>query len=180
MTEPIVIPDATRQPADYVAALLATLGQRDPLEVYAATPDEVRRLCGDLETADWLAPMAPDEWNALQIVGHLVDVDIVYGFRWRLCLTEDNPSYPGYDEKRWSALPRPPEPQLLEAFIALRRTNVELMRNLAAADWARTGVHGEQGKEDVRTMLAKIAGHDLAHLNQLQRTIEAPLDPSEP
>jgi hypothetical protein len=33
-------------------------------------------------------------------------------------------------------------------------------------------VHGEQGAEDVRLMIDKMAGHDLAHLNQLQRTID--------
>jgi hypothetical protein len=173
MTEPITIPDATREPDAYRAALLSTLGDRDPLEVYAGTPDEVGRLCDGLAGADWLVPPATDEWNALQIVGHLFDVDIVYGFRWRLSLTESEPAYPGYDEKRWSELARPPVDQLLTAFGALRRVNVDLMRQLRPADWERTGIHGEQGKEDVATMLGKVAGHDLAHLNQLQRTIEA-------
>lgn len=172
-TEPIVIPDATRHPTEYVAALLATLGGRDPLQTYGATPAEIRRLCDDLTADDWLVHPAAGEWNALQIVGHLLDVDIVYGFRWRLCLTEDDPSYPGYDEKKWSRLARPPAEQLLAAFVGIREANLELMRQLGPRDWDRTGVHGEQGWEDVRTMLAKIAGHDLAHLNQLQRTIEA-------
>lgn len=173
MTEPIIIPDATSQPGPYVEALLETVGDRDPLEVYEATGPTVQQLCAGLEPADWLVPMAAGEWCAQQIVGHLLDVDIVYGFRWRLCLTEDNPSYPGYDEKSWSQLARPPVEHLMAAFVALRRANVELMRHLQPADWERTGTHGEQGGEDVRLMLAKIAGHDLAHVNQLRRTIEA-------
>lgn len=172
-TEPIEIPDATRQPREYVTALLATLAERDPLEVYAATPGEVRRLCADLDPKGWSTPPAADEWSPIQILGHLFDVDIVYGFRWRLSLTEDNPAYPGYDEKRWSELPRPPVEELLDAFAALRRANLALLRELRPGDWERTAVHGEQGSEDVRTMVAKVAGHDLAHLNQLQRSIEA-------
>jgi hypothetical protein len=171
MIEPIVIPDATLQPAEYVRALLDTLADRDPLTVYEQTPYEVQRLCQDLDGAAWSTPMATGEWSALQLVGHLFDVDIVYGFRWRLVLTQDLPSYPGYDEKGWSRLARPMPQRLLAAFAGLREANVTLLRSLGKPDWRARGVHGEQGSEDVRRMLDKIAGHDLAHFNQLQRTI---------
>ena len=173
MVDPIHIPDATKEPEAYVTALLATLGDADPEDVYARTPEEARRLCGPLDARAWQAPPAPGEWSAYQIIGHLLDVDIVYGFRWRLTLTEDTPTYPGYDEKAWSTLPRPAAPALLSAFTALRDANVALLHGLTAADLRRRGVHGEQGAEDVRLMIDKMAGHDLAHLNQLQRTIEA-------
>jgi hypothetical protein len=173
MVEPIVIPDATREPAAYVKALLGTLGDRDPLEVYAETPAAVRDLCGDLDETAWTRPMAPGEWSAQQLVGHLFDVDIVYGFRWRLALTEDTPTYPGYDEKRWSLLARPAPPRLLEAFDGLRQANLALLRGLGEADLRRSAIHAEQGSEDLRRMIDKVAGHDLAHRNQLQRTLIA-------
>jgi hypothetical protein len=173
VVEPIVIPDATREPAAYVAALLDTLGDRDSLEVCAASPKAVRELCAGLDEAAWLAPMAPGEWNAHQVVGHLLDVDVVYGFRWRLALTEDNPSYPGYDEKRWALLARPAPLRLLDAFTGLREANLALLRDLGDDDLRRRAVHHEQGSEDVQRMIDKVAGHDLAHLNQLQRTVSA-------
>lgn len=46
------------------------------------------------------------------------------------------------------------------------------MGSLDDADWTRRAIHGEQGSEDARHMVNRVAGHDLAHLNQLQRTIE--------
>jgi DinB superfamily len=168
---PIVIPDAATQPAAYVAALLRTLGDRDPVEVYARTAAEARQLCQDLDGPAWATPMAPGEWSALQVVGHLLDVDIVYGFRWRLALTGDNPTYPGYDEKGFARLARPAPARLLDALDGLRQANLALLRSLDEADLRRTAVHGEQGTEDVRLMIDKVGGHDLAHLDQLRRTV---------
>jgi hypothetical protein len=178
MVAPIVIPDATREPTAYVKALLDTLGDRDPLVVYADSPRRVRELCAGLDEASWTEPMAPGEWSANQVVGHLFDVDVVYGFRWRLALTEDTPTYPGYDEKRWSLLARPAPRRLLDAFEGLREANLALLRSLGEPDLRRTAIHAEQGSEDLQRMIDKVAGHDLAHLNQLQRTVSAAVQAS--
>jgi hypothetical protein len=180
MIEPIEIPDATREPAAYVQALVRTLGEREPLEVLRGTPATARELCRGLDDRAWRTPLAEGEWSPLQVVGHLLDVDIVYGFRWRLILTEDRPSYPGYDEKAWSLLARPdPErllaalERLLAALEGLRAANLAMLEGVTDADRDRLGVHGEQGEERFELALNKVAGHDLAHLNQLARTVAA-------
>jgi DinB superfamily len=170
--EPIQIPDATQEPAAYVRALVATLGDREPLEVLRQTPTAVRSMCGELSDAQWSTPMAEGEWNALQVVGHLLDVEVVYGFRWRLILTENRPAYPGYDEKHWSLLPRPTPSQLLAALEGLRAVNLAVLEGVDDAA-GRSGVHGEQGEERFELTVRKVAGHDLAHLNQLARTVAA-------
>jgi hypothetical protein len=100
-----------------------------------------------------------------------LDVEIVYGFRWRLALTADRPSYPGYDEKLWSLLPKPPGDRLSLLLEALRAHNLWLLSSIPRAEWSRVGVHGEQGEETVEVMIQKVAGHDLAHVNQLQRAL---------
>jgi hypothetical protein len=171
--EPILIPDAAREPAAYVQALVRTLGEREPLEVLRGTPGTARELCRGLTAAGWGTPMAEGEWTALQVVGHLLDVDIVYGFRWRLILTEDRPSYPGYDEKAWSLLPRPDPERLLDALEGLRAANLAMLEGVTDEERERLGVHGEQGEENFALALDKVAGHDLAHLNQLARTVAA-------
>jgi hypothetical protein len=171
--DPIQIPDATAEPAAYVQALVDTLGDRDPLEVLRQTPTDVRAMCGELTDEQWRTPMADGEWNALQVVGHLLDVDVVYGFRWRLILTQERPSYPGYDEKRWSLLPRPAPAELLAALVGLRAVNLAVLERVEGDGMRRVGVHGEQGEERFDLTVRKVAGHDLAHLNQLARTVAA-------
>ena len=179
MIEPIQIPDATREPAAYIQALVATLGDREPLEVLRQTPTAVRSMCAELTEAQWRTPMAEEEWNALQVVGHLLDVEVVYGFRWRLILTEDRPAYPGYDEKRWSLLPRPVPSQLLGALEGLRAVNLALLEGVDDDAATRPGVHGEQGEERFELTIRKVAGHDLAHRTPLARTVAAATVPHE-
>jgi len=173
MTEAIEIPSATQDPKAYVDALLATLGDRDPLEVLRAMPAVAGRTVEGLTAEQWARPLGPGEWSAGQVLGHLFDVDLVYGFRWRLTLTEERPSYPGYDEKRFAELPKPAGSELLAVWERLRAANLALLAGTPRSAWERRGVHAEQGEEPFALMVAKVAGHDLAHLNQLQRTVES-------
>ncbi|MFF5495992.1 DinB family protein [Streptomyces aquilus] len=167
----IDIPSATEDPAAYVTALLEVAAERDPFDVLAKTPVWAARLFADLPTE--LAETVPEEgeWPAAFTVGHLFDVDIVYGFRWRLVATEDAPVYPGYDEERWAPLPRLPFRQMLDAWTGLRASNVALLAALPPEDWQRTGHHGEQGGETMEVMIKKVVGHDIAHINQIYRAI---------
>jgi hypothetical protein len=169
--EAIEMPDATTQPQAYREALLAVIGDRDPLEVMAATPGRVLALTQGRGPGELERPAADGEWSARDVIGHLVDVEIVYGFRCRLALTADRPSYPGYDEKLWSRLPRPPAAQLCGLLEGLRAYNLVLLRSISRAQWSRVAVHEEQGEETVEVMIRKVAGHDLAHLNQLERAL---------
>jgi len=167
----IDIPSATEDPAAYVTALLEVAAERDPFDVLAKTPVWAARLFADLPTE--LAETVPEEgeWPAAFTVGHLFDVDIVYGFRWRLVATEDAPVYPGYDEEKWAPLPRLPFRQMLDAWTGLRASNVALLAALPPEDWQRTGHHGEQGGETMEVMIKKVVGHDIAHINQIYRAI---------
>lgn len=167
------IPDAAREPAAYVQALLSVLGDRDALEVLERTVSRVSAIAGAVPDGELDRAPAPGEWSARDVLGHLLDVEVVYGFRMRLTLTEDGASYPGYDEKRWAALPKPGFAPMLDAFAALRRVNLHLLRTIPRAEWSRVGRHGEQGLDPFDLQVRKLAGHDLAHLEQLERAARA-------
>jgi uncharacterized protein with von Willebrand factor type A (vWA) domain len=96
---------------------------------------------------------------------------VVASFRWRLTLAQPGTAYPGYDQDIWTGLPRPPFGGLLEAFSALRRANVALIGATPKADWDKEARHEERGPESFGVAVLLIAGHDLAHLEQLTRTL---------
>lgn len=172
-TEPINVPDATREPAAYRQALLDLSQDAEPLATLSQTIKEWRTITNGLTPSQLTRRPAADEWSIHELTGHLFDVDLVFGFRTRLILTADRPTYPGYDEKLFAEFPRPHFPELLDAWEALRTTNL-LVFEAAPPDAAtRIAIHQEQGPETYDDLVKKMAGHDVVHLNQLKRTAEA-------
>jgi hypothetical protein len=167
----ISIPDETSDPQTYRDALLAWAGTGNPIEVLSSTPAYIVQLTSGLPLEALHTPPAAGEWSAAMQLGHLLDAEIAYGFRWRLMVTEEQPAYPAYNVQTWANLPKPPFPSLVEAFGVLRHLNLFLLQSLPDA-WQRVGVHAEQGPETIEVSLRKLAGHDLAHRQQLKRTLE--------
>lgn len=160
------------QAREYTAAILGLLGDRDPHDVLRATPDALRRAIADLSADELRAPEAPGKWSIRQVVRHLADAEIVWGWRLRLVLSQDRPAITGYDQDAWAERLRydaAPVGEALDELAALRRTHLRLLTAASAADLARVGVHAERGDESVAHMINMYAGHDLLHLQQIDR-----------
>ena len=171
--EKIVAADPVTEPEAYQKELLELLGDQDLEAVLAATPERVAELTEDLDLETLQKRPEPNEWSAEEILGHLFDAEVVYSFRWRFTLAEKDPRYPGYDQDEWIKLPKPSFPEMLSAFASMRRANVWLVEETPSSEWKKDGIHAERGSEPFGTSLAVVAGHDLAHLKQLEQTIAA-------
>jgi len=168
----IEVPDAAAEPQAYRAALARVVGDRDPLEVVEETLGRVRVLIQGRSVDELTRRPSEDEWSVAEILGHLFDAEIAVGFRWRMILTAERPSYPGYDRDAWGRLPRPPVDRLWPALEALRASNLWLLRSIPRSTWSRVGIHNEVGPESLEATVRARAGHDLAHLNQLERCLK--------
>ena len=162
-------PDQARA---YTAAILDLLGERDPMEVLRETSASLRKSVVGVSASRLSQPEAPDKWSMRQVVRHLADSDIVWGYRMRLVLAQDRPSLTGYDQDLWAERLRYAEADIdeaLEEFSVLRRSNLRLLAAASPDDLRRVGVHTERGEESVGLMMRLYAGHDLLHLRQLAR-----------
>jgi len=63
--------------------------------------------------------------------------------------------------------------ELVEIFRTMRLFNLALWRRTLPQDLKRTGQHNERGPESLDVMLRLLAGHDLSHLDQITRYIQA-------
>jgi hypothetical protein len=55
----------------------------------------------------------------------------------------------------------------------MRSLNLAQWRRTSPEDLKRTGQHNERGTESLGVMLRLLAGHDLSHLAQITRYIQA-------
>jgi hypothetical protein len=156
----------------YVAAILGLLGDQDPVEVLRDTPGALERILVSTPRAVLLRPEAPGKWSMGQVLAHLADSDLVWGWRLRLILAQDRPPLTGYDQDAWSRRLGYAEidpAESVEMFLVLRRANLRLIDRAAPEDLQRVGVHVERGEESLAHQRRLYAGHDLLHLNQLER-----------
>jgi uncharacterized damage-inducible protein DinB len=165
-----------QQAREYTAAVLELLGSKEPMNVLRSTPEAVRNAVDGLTERELSQPEAADKWSIRQVVRHLADSDLVWGYRVRLVLSQDRPTLTGYDQDRWAERLRYDQASVemsLEDFSVLRRSNLHLLAGASLADLERVGVHTERGEESVSHMIRLYAGHDLLHLAQIARIRDA-------
>ncbi len=156
---------------------LGLLGERDPLEVLAATPARLRELVTRHDAEALRRQPFPGKWTPLEILGHLLDTEWILGFRARTIFGDLEPNFLGCDQDRWvmeqGHNERSPE-ELLGLFESMRRVTLDFWRRRAGADQERVGHHGDAGVPFTLGLLRRVqAGHDLAHLEQLERYLAA-------
>ncbi len=164
--------DSPASTAAYVDALVAELGDRDPVATLAATPDALAAATAGLSEADARRPERAGKWSVLHVVRHLGDSDLVSGYRLRLVVAHDRPAIAGYDQDRFADRLHYLDGTLAEALAdhaALRQINLRWLGRLTDEERARAGVHSERGEESVERLVRLMAGHDLIHLRQIAR-----------
>ncbi|MEP6591972.1 MAG: DinB family protein [Gemmatimonadota bacterium] len=160
--------------AAYVSDTLALLGDLDPLEVLAETPDYILARVEELDEEQFHIPEAPGKWSLAQVFMHMADAEIAFGWRARLLLTQDKPTLQGYDQGAWmtrfDGATTDPE-QALDTLLTLRDWNMRVWQSATAEDLTRIGIHSERGPESFELLRRMAAGHDLRHRRQVDRIL---------
>jgi uncharacterized damage-inducible protein DinB len=134
----------------------------------AALPGQLRTAVAGLTPEQWDTPYRPGGWTVRQVVHHLPDSHLNAYTRFKLALTEAEPTIKPYDEAKWAELPdastTPPEVSLA-LLEALHQRWVALLRALTPENFARTLRHPEQGRVlTLDAMLALYAWHGRHHV----------------
>jgi hypothetical protein len=167
---------ASEAAEQYIAALLALLGDQDPFEVLGRLPAAVAQAVVGVESDELHRAEAPGKWSITQVVQHLADSELVNGYRIRAVLTEVEPAIPGYDQDAWAQNLDYASRSFGDSFdqlVILRVANLELYQSLSEEQLDRWGVHAERGRESVRQLIRLLAAHDLVHLRQIERIKES-------
>jgi DinB superfamily len=144
------------------------------IEILEQLPSQMRTAVEGLSDSQLETPYRPDGWTLRQVVHHVPDSHMNSFVRFKLALTEENPTIKPYNEAAWallsdSSLPVQISLDLLEA---LHARWVILLRSIKPEDWKHTFNHPENGPMTLEYALALYAWHSRHHLAHITGTRE--------
>jgi uncharacterized damage-inducible protein DinB len=141
----------------------------------AQTPAHLRAAVRGLNDGQLDTRYRDGGWTVRQVVHHVPDSHLNSYVRFKLALTEDDPTIKPYAEDRWAELAdtkATPIEVSLTLLDSLHDRWVRLLRSLGAEDWKRTFRHPDMGQMTLEKALAIYAWHGkhhVAHITELRK-----------
>jgi hypothetical protein len=130
-------------------------------------PSHLRAAVKGLSNRQLDTPYRPEGWTVRQLAHHVPDSHLNAYIRFKLALTEDEPTIKPYAEDRWAQLadtPTTPVEVSLTLMDSLHQRWMNLLRSLKPEDWKRTFRHPEMGLMSLEKTLALYSWHGRHHV----------------
>jgi hypothetical protein len=142
-------------------------------------PSLLEQVISNLDEHQLNIPYRDGGWTSKQVIHHVADSHMNAYIRFKLALTEDDPTIKPYNEAAWAELSDTknlPVNVSLTLLHALHTRWVELMRGMSEADWQRTIFHPEHKRKislwDMLGTYAWHGKHHAAHITALRERME--------
>ncbi len=145
------------------------LENREPIRAMRETTARIRAVAGEWRPDQFERRIAPGKWDARQILVHLAQSELAFGYRVRMALA--TPSYAAqvFDQDQWMVREsKTSGPDALDAFLGVAALNIALFASLSDADRQVALSHPEYGSLTVDWIIHQTAGHQIHHLKQLE------------
>ncbi len=137
-------------------------------------PSKMRAAVKGLSKKQLDTPYRPGGWTVRQVVHHVPDSHMNAYVRFKLGITEQQPTIKPYDQELWSELPdarTAPIEVSLKMLESLHERWVVFLKSLQPSDFARTINHPESGVQNLDRVLQQYAWHGrhhTAHITKLR------------
>jgi len=131
------------------------------------TPAKLRAAIKGLSEDQLNTPYREGGWTVRQLIHHVPDSHLNSYVRFKLALTEDEPTIKPYQEDRWAELADSrvtPIETSLSLLDSLHQRWILLLRSFTAADWKKTFRHPEAGVLSLDKTVALYAWHGKHHV----------------
>lgn len=147
----------------------------DSIERISSLPSKLRTAVSGLNDARLDTPYREGGWTIRQVIHHVADSHINAYTRFKLAMTEDNPSIRPYQEAAWAECEDAKNGKIsdsLDLLDALHRRWVSFLKSLREEDLERTYFHPANNKQsklrEIISMYAWHGDHHLAHITGLK------------
>ena len=138
-------------------------------------PENLEHAVLNLDEAQLETPYRDGGWTVKQLVHHVADSHMNAYIRFKLGLSEENPTIKPYNQDAWAQMPDTKNLPINLSFTilhAMHRRWYEILINISTEQWNRTGVHPEYNKQMtlwyLLGMYAWHSRHHTAHINSLR------------
>lgn len=153
--------------------------KKELLENIKMLPSNLEYAIQNLDAAQLEIPYRPGGWTIKQLVHHVADSHINAYTRFKLGLTEDNPTIKPYDQEAWAKLSdteKLPVNISLTLLHAIHARWCQLMGDLDESQWQRTIYHPERKVKITLWQLLKSyawhSRHHTAHITTLRERMK--------
>jgi DinB family protein len=133
----------------------------------AEAPARLRAAVQGLSPQQLDTPYRPEGWTVRQVVHHVPDSHMNAYIRFKLALTESEPTIKPYEQQLWAELADTRQAAVetsLTLLDCLHQRWVLLLKSIAEGDWQRSFHHPELGTVRLDTNLALYAWHGRHHV----------------
>jgi hypothetical protein len=159
----------------YRKRILDSVEGRDVMGILRATPKRLGKRIAGVDRRRLTTPPAKGKWSAAQILAHLSEIELLWGYRMRIILERDGSEIVGMDQDAWarnSRYERIDPRRAFDTFRAIRAANLEFLGNQSPRLLRRRGTHSQLGPVTISLIAALLAGHDLNHSRQIDAILE--------
>ncbi|MCG3165062.1 MAG: putative metal-dependent hydrolase YfiT [Bacteroidia bacterium] len=161
-----------KMPADFTSGSINTF-----ISDIENFPSLLRKEVEALNNEQLDTPYRPEGWTIRQVVNHCADSHMNSLIRFKLALTEENPTIKPYFEERWAELADSktmPVAAALTMLDGLHTRWVVLLKAMTSADFEKTFVHPQSGRifslKQTLALYSWHCQHHLAHITTLKNS----------
>lgn len=142
-------------------------------------PLQIESAILNLDEAQLHTAYRPDGWTVHDLIHHVADSHMQAYTRFKLGLTEENPTIKPYDEAAWATLADTKNLPVNISFTLLHAVHLrwhEVLKNIKAEEWNRTVFHPGQKKViSLWNLLGQYSWHGrhhVAHILNLRKRMD--------
>ena len=156
----------------YIHRIVGYVEGQDAIKVQRSTASKLKKSIRGLTPKQLKWRPEPTKWSIAEILAHLADAEIVASWRMRSVIGENGITIQPFDQNAWASAfeyQKRDARRSLELFRLLRENNLAMLNEIPREKWEYYGMHLERGKESIAHLSRMFAGHDVNHVQQVER-----------
>ena len=158
----------------YFETYISLVADINIVEAMAAQAIEVRDFFNSVAASELQVLHEPYTWTLKQALGHCIDTERVMGYRANCIAVSEDANLPGFDQDDFVANVDYNSvliADLLEEFVACRRTHELMFQRFSESNWSQLG-KANGTSISVRALAYLMVGHVRYHLKIIRGRIE--------